>query len=78
MRKTKRLEGALPWLYLKGVSSGEMGAALEVLVGPQAKGLYLDEFMYRFNRRWWEPQLPNRLISLCLQHSPIGLRATGS
>ena len=30
---------ALPWLYLKGVSSGEMGAALEVLVGPQAKGL---------------------------------------
>ena len=39
VRKTKRLEGALPWLYLKGVSSGEMGAALEVLVGPQAKGL---------------------------------------
>ena len=25
--------------YLKGVSSGEMGSALEVLVGPQAKGL---------------------------------------
>ena len=39
VRKTKRLEGALPWLYLKGVSSGEMEAALEVLVGPQAKGL---------------------------------------
>ena len=39
VRKTKRLEGALPWLYLKGVSSGEMGAALEVLVEPQAKGL---------------------------------------
>ena len=39
VRKTKRLEGALPWLYLKGISSGEMGAALEVLVGPQARGL---------------------------------------
>jgi ATP-dependent exoDNAse (exonuclease V) alpha subunit len=26
-------------LYLKGISSGEMGAALEVLVGSQAKGL---------------------------------------
>ena len=39
VRKTKTLEAALPWLYLKGVSSGEMGAALEVLVGPQAKGL---------------------------------------
>jgi transposase-like protein len=38
-RKTRTLEAALPWLYLKGISSGEMGAALEVLVGAQAKGL---------------------------------------
>jgi len=37
--KTKTLEAALPWLYLKGISSGEMGAALEVLLGPKAKGL---------------------------------------
>ena len=28
------LEAALPWLYSKGVSSGEMGEALSVLVGP--------------------------------------------
>jgi putative transposase len=28
IRKTKTLEAALPWLYLKGVSSGEMGEAL--------------------------------------------------
>ncbi len=39
VRKTQSLEAALPWLYLKGISSGEMGAALEVLLGPQAKGL---------------------------------------
>ena len=39
VRKTKSLEAALPWLYLKGVSSGEMDAALKVLVGPQALGL---------------------------------------
>ena len=39
IRKTKTLEGSLPWLYLKGICSNEMGAALEVLVGPQAKGL---------------------------------------
>ena len=39
VRKTRTLEAAVPWLYLKGVSSGEMGAALEVLLGPQAKGL---------------------------------------
>ena len=39
VRKTKSLEAALPWLYLKGVSSGEMGEALKVLVGPEAQGL---------------------------------------
>ncbi len=39
IRKTRTLEAALPWLYLKGISSGEMGSALEVLVGPGAKGL---------------------------------------
>ena len=39
VRKTKSLEAALPWLYLKGISTGEMGAALDVLVGSNAKGL---------------------------------------
>jgi transposase-like protein len=39
VRRTKTLEAALPWLYLKGVSSGEMGAALKVLLGPDAAGL---------------------------------------
>ena len=39
IRKTRSLEAAVPWLYLKGVSSGEMGNALRVLVGPQAQGL---------------------------------------
>ena len=27
VRKTRSLEATLPWLYLKGISSGEMGAA---------------------------------------------------
>jgi len=39
VRKTRSLEAALPWLYLKGISSGEMGEALKVLVGSDAKGL---------------------------------------
>jgi len=39
VRKTRSLEAALPWLYLKGISSGEMGEALKVLVGPDADGL---------------------------------------
>ena len=39
VRKSQSLEAALPWLYLKGISSGEMAGALKVLVGPAAKGL---------------------------------------
>lgn len=39
LRKTRSLEAALPWLYLKGISTGEMQTALEALVGPEAKGL---------------------------------------
>jgi len=39
VRKTRSLEAALPRLYLKGVSSGEMGEALKVLIGVEAKGL---------------------------------------
>jgi transposase-like protein len=39
VRKTASLEAAIPWLYLKGVSTGEMAEALKVLVGPEAQGL---------------------------------------
>lgn len=39
VRKTASLEAAIPWLYLKGVSTGEMANALEVLVGSAAQGL---------------------------------------
>jgi len=38
VRKTKTLEAAIPWLYLKGISSGEMENALKVLLGPDAGG----------------------------------------
>lgn len=39
VRKTGRLEAAIPWLYLKGISTGEMQTALDALVGPEAQGL---------------------------------------
>jgi putative transposase len=39
IRKTRTLEAALPWLYLKCISTGEMGDALKVLVGESATGL---------------------------------------
>ena len=51
VRKTATLEAALPWLYLKGLSTGEMGAALEALVGPEAKGLS-QATVSRLKHRW--------------------------
>jgi transposase-like protein len=51
VRRTKTLEAALPWLYLKGVSSGEMGAALKVLLGPDAAGLSANT-VSRLKRSW--------------------------
>jgi transposase-like protein len=34
---------------------------------------YLDEFSYRFNRRFWESQLPLRLLNACLIHKTVKL-----
>jgi transposase-like protein len=51
VRKTQSLEAALPWLYLKGVSSGEMSAALEGLVGPEARDLSAST-VSRLKRTW--------------------------
>ena len=39
LRRTKSLEDLLPWLYLKGISSGDFSEALAALLGTQAPGL---------------------------------------
>jgi transposase-like protein len=39
LRKTKTIEELLPWLYLKGVSTGDFSEALAALLGPGASGL---------------------------------------
>jgi putative transposase len=51
VRRTKTLEAALPWLYLKGISSGEMAPAFKVLLGPEAKGLSANT-VSRLKRDW--------------------------
>jgi transposase-like protein len=82
VRKTRTLEAALPWLYLKGVSSGEMAEALKVLVGPQAQGLsastvsrlkqvWADEY-----HRWCEQRLDkDRWVYIWADGVYSGLRA---
>jgi transposase-like protein len=39
LRKSKSIEELIPWLYLKGISTGGFSEALQALVGPAAKGL---------------------------------------
>ncbi|HSR56389.1 MAG TPA: IS256 family transposase [Alphaproteobacteria bacterium] len=39
LRRAKSVEELLPWLYLKGVSTGDFGEALAALLGPEAPGL---------------------------------------
>ena len=39
LRRTKSLEDLLPWLYLKGISTGDFSDALAALLGTQAPGL---------------------------------------
>ena len=37
IRRSKSLEALLPWLYLKGVSTGDFSEALQALLGPDAQ-----------------------------------------
>ena len=39
LRRTRSVEELIPWLYLKGISSGDFSEALEALLGPDAPGL---------------------------------------
>ena len=39
LRRTKSVEELIPWLYLKGISTGDFSEALEALLGPDAPGL---------------------------------------
>ncbi len=39
LRRSQSLDELIPWLYLKGISTGDFGEALQALLGPAAKGL---------------------------------------
>ena len=52
LRKAASVEDLLPWLYLKGVSSGDFQEALAALLGPNAKGLS-STTISRLKADWW-------------------------
>jgi len=39
LRRTKSLEELIPWLYLKGISTGDFAEALQAILGPDAPNL---------------------------------------
>jgi transposase-like protein len=51
MRRSPRLEEALPVLYLRGLSTGDFQEALPVLLGPEAAGLSASS-INRLLRQW--------------------------
>ena len=53
LRKAESIEELLPWLYLKGVSTGDFSEALEALLGPNAKGLSA-KTITRLKADWWK------------------------
>jgi len=55
VRKSPRVSAALPWLYLKGISTGDMSEALEVLLGEDAKGLS-SNVVCRLKAHWADEQ----------------------
>lgn len=75
-KKVTLPEKASEWLPLVHIMIGNMKKFINgTFHGVSQNYLqeYLDEFCYRFNRRFWEPQLPLRLLNACLTHVPIKL-----
>ena len=52
LRRAKSIEELLPWLYLKGISTGDFGEALAALLGPDAPGLAASTIT-RLKAIWW-------------------------
>lgn len=53
VRRAKSVDAALPWLYLHGISTGNMQEALSALVGPDAVGLSAS-VVARLKSRWMD------------------------
>jgi len=72
-KKVTPPEEASTWLPLVHIVIGNMKTFLNgTFHGVTHKYLqeYLDEFCYRFNRRFWESELPLRLLNACMAHAP--------
>jgi putative transposase len=51
LRRSKAIEEFIPWLYLRGISTGDFSEALQVLLGEQAQGLS-PNVIVRLKEQW--------------------------
>jgi transposase-like protein len=51
LRRSKAIEEFIPWLYLRGISTGDFSEALQTLLGEQAKGLSAN-VVVRLKEQW--------------------------
>ena len=51
LKRTESIEELIPWLYLKGISTGDFSEALQALVGDAAKGLSAN-VVVRLKEQW--------------------------
>jgi len=51
LKRTQNIEELIPWLYLRGISTGDMQPALESLLGKEAKGLSANT-VSRLKQQW--------------------------
>jgi len=51
LRRSKAIEEFVPWLYLKGISTGDFSEALRTLLGEQAQGLSAN-VVVRLKEQW--------------------------
>ena len=53
LRRSKNLDELIPWLYLRGISTGDFQPALEALLGKNAKGLS-PNVIVRLKEKWFQ------------------------
>ncbi len=67
----KEASKVLPWVHT--LIANIKGNIRGIHHGTNPKNLprYLKEFCYRFNRRFWEPQMFNRMLHACVNSAAI-------
>ena len=81
VRKTATVEAFVPWLYLKGISSGEMAETLKVLLGSGAQGFSassVSRLAHQWNDerlQWQEREISDRIVYVWADGVYCGLRA---